>query len=129
MAQGVARPGFGSRKVGERMYQAQSLLTLPQFGQREASWERRLGAAAEVSFPGCRAADRLSGLQLETSLHNNQLSYSQHILFSVNFRKVLFLENLLRNSATIEKCLFLIFFKIPFYFHIYFRKSFISFRW
>lgn len=91
MAQGAAQPGPWSRKVGGETPQARSLLT-PLSGQREAGWERRLVQAAEVSFPGCRAAHRFGGLQLETSLHNNQLSYSHHILFSVNFRKCYFGE-------------------------------------
>lgn len=93
VAQGVARPGHWSRKVGGRSAPGSVSPHPPLSGQREASWERRLVVqAAEVSFPGCRAADRFGGLQLETSLHNNQLSYSQHILFSVNFRKCYFGE-------------------------------------
>lgn len=48
--------------------------------------------AAEVSFPGYGAVDGGGGLQLETSLHNNQLFYSEHILFFVNFRRCYFGE-------------------------------------
>lgn len=50
------------------------------------------GAGCRGELPGVQRADRCGGLQLETSLHNNQLSYSQQILFSVNFRKCYFGE-------------------------------------